>query len=300
MELMGYGLALLAGTTWGTLGITSYYLKLTGVGTFEVAFLRLFFAFLAMFVFFSFKDRSVLKISREELKHTTLIGIISQGISSLALYKCISMTSTTVGVIMVCLGPLFTTILSRIIFKEEFTLLKGLALTIAFYGCFLVVTGGDIGVLNSNSRGLGIGLISGMAFGAFPVFSKRVPVECNSLGILMYSFLVGSIFLIPFMSFGVIFTYFSWKLLFIAVVLGVIPTALSYGFLSAAVRYIAPAKAGIIALVEIPVTAIIGNFFMGEYLGLINVAGIIVLLVGTAISKVELPSIRRNPELQKI
>ncbi len=300
MELMGYGLALLAGTTWGTLGITSYYLKLTGVGTFEVAFLRLFFAFLAMFVFFSFKDRGVLKITREEMKHTTLIGIISQGISSLALYKCISMTSTTVGVIMVCLGPLFTTILSRIIFKEEFTFFKGLALTVAFYGCFLVVTGGDLGVLNSNSTGLGIGLISGMAFGAFPVFSKRVPVECNSIGILMYSFLVGSIFMVPFISFGVIFTYFSWKLLLIAVVLGVIPTALSYGFLAAAVRYIAPAKAGIIALVEIPVTAIIGNFFMGEYLGIINVIGIAVLLCGTAISKIELPPVRRKALLQKV
>ena len=300
MELMGYGLALLAGVTWGTLGITSYYLKLTGIGVFEVAFLRLFFAFLAMFIYFSIKKREVLKISRVGMTHSTLIGIISQGLTSLALYKCISMTSTTVGVIMVCLGPLFTAILSRIIFKEEFTFFKGLALSLAFYGCFLVVTGGNLGILNTNRLGLGVGLISGMAYGFFPILSKRVPIECNTLGILMYSFLVGSIFMIPFTNFGVLFTFFSWKLLLLAVILGVIPTVLSYGFYSAAIRYTTPTKAGIVALVEIPITAVIGNFFLGEHLGVINVVGIAVLLCGTVISKVELPIAKRKPALSKV
>ena len=300
MELMGYGLALLAGVTWGTLGITSYYLKLTGIGVFEVAFLRLFFAFLAMLIFFSIKNREVLKISKVGMTHSTLIGIISQGLTSLALYKCISMTSTTVGVIMVCLGPLFTAILSRIIFKEEFTFFKGLALSLAFYGCFLVVTGGNLGILNTNRLGLGVGLISGMAYGFFPILSKRVPIECNTLGILMYSFLVGSIFMIPFTNFGVLFTFFSWKLLLLAVILGVIPTVLSYGFYSAAIRYTTPTKAGIVALVEIPITAVIGNFFLGEYLGVINVVGIAVLLCGTVISKVELPIAKRKPALSKV
>ncbi len=294
MELMGYGLALLAGVTWGTLGITSYYLKLTGIGVFEVAFLRLFFAFLAMLTFFFIKNREMLKLSREGVKHSILIGTISQGLTSLALYKCISMTSTTVGVIMVCLGPLFTAILSRIIFKEEFTLFKGLALTLAFYGCFLVVTGGDLSILNTNKLGLGVGLVSGIAYGFFPILSKRVPVECNTLGILMYSFLVGSIFMIPFTNFGALLTFFSWKLLILAVILGLVPTVLSYGFYSAAIRYTTPTKAGIVALVEIPVTAVIGNFFLGEYLTTINVVGIAVLLCGTIVSKAEFPLVRRR------
>jgi len=297
MELMGYGLALLAGITWGTLGITSYYLKLTGIGVFEVAFLRLFFAFLAMFIFFSIKNREVLKISQTGIKHSALIGLISQGLTSLALYKCISMTSTTVGVIMVCLGPLFTAILSKIIFKEEFTFFKGLALSLAFYGCFLVVTGGDVRILNTNSLGLGVGLISGIAYGFFPILSKRVPVECNTLGILMYSFLVGSIFMVPFTNFGVLLTFLSWKLLLLAVILGFVPTVLSYGFYSASIRYVTPTKAGIVSLVEIPVTAIIGNFFLGEYLENINVIGIAVLLCGTIISKAEFPAMRKKTAL---
>ena len=295
MELIGYGLALLAGVTWGTLGITSYYLKLTGIGTFEVAFLRLFFAFITMFLFFYIKDKSVLKISKSELKHSATIGIISQGITSLALYKCIEMTSTTIGIIMVCLGPLFTAILSRFFFNEKMTLFKGMALILAFYGCFLIVTGGDIAVLNTNLTGLIIGLLSGAAYGFFPILSKRVPVTSNSLGILLYSFLIGAVFVIPFTDLGVLFSLFSWKLLKLSVILGLIPTVLSYGFYSASIRYTTPTKAGIAALVEIPIAALIGHFFLGEFLLSVNVLGIFILLCGTVISKFELPNYRKKP-----
>lgn len=294
MELMGYALALMAGITWGTLGITSHYLKLTGIGTYEVAFLRMLFAFLSMFLFFFIQNKKVPKITRSEAKHSLAIGVISQGVTSLFLYKCISMTSITVGVIMVCLGPLFTAILSRIFFKEVFTVFKGLALSMAFYGCFLVVTGGNLTVLNTNIVGLGIGLVSGIAYGFFPILSKRVPADFNSGGILVYSFLVGTLFLIPFTDFGLLIHNFSGKLLLLAVILGMVPTGLSYRFYSAAIRYTTPTKAGIVSLVEIPVTAIIGHLFLGEYLKEINVIGIIILLCGTVVSKFEFPSKRRR------
>ena len=294
MELMGYGLATLAGITWATLGITSYYLKLTGIGAFEVAFLRLFFAFWTMFIFFYFKDRSVLKISKSEMKSSLIIGIISQGITSLALYKCISLTSTTVGIIMVCLGPLFTAILSRVFFKEYFTFFKGLSLITAFYGCFLVVTGGDLAILNTNIWGLTAGVVSGIAYGFFPILSKRVPAKANSLGILMYSFLIGSVFITPFTDLGLLVSFFSWKLLTLAIILGLVPTVLSYGFYSASIRYTTPTKAGIAALIEIPIAALIGHFFLGEYLVSINVIGIFILLCGTIISKFEFPLARKK------
>lgn len=47
----GYTLAFLAGVGWGTIGIISYFLGKTGIGPFEVAFLRLFFAFLIMYTY---------------------------------------------------------------------------------------------------------------------------------------------------------------------------------------------------------------------------------------------------------
>ncbi len=289
MEHKGYGLAFLAGVTWGTLGIISYYLGKTGVGPFEIAFLRLLFAFLSMFIFYLITDRKKLKVKREEVKHSLLIGVITQGTMSLAIYKCISLTSTTVGVMMVCLGPLFTAILSRIFFNEKITVFKGLALTLAFYGAFLVVTGGDVSALKANGIGLLIGLISALAYGFFPILTKRIPEKSNLTGILMYSFLVGAVYVFSMLDVKILLGALSLKMVGISVILGIVPTVLSCTFYSFALKFTTPTKAGIMSLVELPTAAIIGHFFLGEYLFVVNVIGIVILLLGTVVSKIELP-----------
>jgi len=298
VEHKGYGLAFLAGVTWGTLGIISYYLGKTGVGPFEIAFLRLLFAFLSMFVFYLVTDRTKLKVRREGVKHSLLIGIITQGTMSLAVYKCISLTSTTVGIMMVCLGPLFTAILSRIFFKEKITLFKGLALSLAFYGAFLVVTGGDISTLKANGIGLIIGLISALAYGFFPILTKRVPEKCNLTGILMYSFLVGAIYVFPMLNIDVLLEALSLKLIGISIILGLVPTVLSCTFYSMALKFTTPTKAGIMSLIELPTTAIIGHLFLREYLFIVNIIGIMILILGTVVSKIELPKRKIKLEVE--
>jgi len=289
MEKKGYTLAFLAGVGWGTIGIISYYLGKTGIGPFEIAFLRLFSAFLMMFIFYFITDKKKIRIKKEELKHAILIGIISQGIMSLAMYKCISMTSTTVGIMMVCLGPLFTAILSRIFFSEKITLFKGLALFLSLYGASLVVTGGDFSKLKANGIGLLVGLLSALAFGSFPVLRKRIPEEFNFTGILMYSFLIGSIFIFPMLDTKILLKTFSPNTLLFSILLGFIPSVLSYTIYSMSLKFITPTKASIMGLMELPTAAIIGHFFLNEYLLTVNIIGIIILLAGIVISKIEIP-----------
>ncbi len=289
MEKKGYTFAFLAGVGWGTIGIISYYLGKTGIGPFEIAFLRLFFGFLIMFSFYFIRDRQKISIKKEELKHAIIIGIISQGIMSLALYQCISMTSTTVGIMMVCLGPLFTAILSRIFFSEKITLFKGLALFSSLYGASLVVTGGDFSKLKTNGAGLLVGLLSALAFGSFPILKKSIPEKFNFTGILMYSFLIGSIFTLPMLDTKILLKTFSLNTIIFSILLGLIPTFLSYTIYSMSLKFITPTKASITGLVELPTTAIIGYFFLGEYLLTLNIIGIIILLTGIVVSKIEIP-----------
>jgi len=290
VEQKGYGLALLAGITWGTLGIISHFLGKTGVGPFEIAFLRLLFAFLFMFIFYLVTDRKKLKVAKKDIKHSFLIGIITQGTMSLAIYKCISMTSTTVGVMMVCLGPLFTAILSRIFFNEKITFFKTLALSMAFYGAFLVVTGGDISILHANKVGLFIGLISAIAYGFFPILTKRVSVEANMSGILMYSFLVGAIYVFSMADIEILLRSFSLKLIVISIILGLVPTVLSCSFYAMSLKFTTPTKAGIMSLIELPTAAIIGHLFLKEHLFIVNAIGIVILVLGTMVLKIEIPS----------
>jgi drug/metabolite transporter, DME family len=289
MEEKGYGFAFLAGITWGTIGIISYFLGQTGVGPFEIAFLRLSFAFLPLFIFYAVRDKKKLKIKKENIKHALLIGIISQGIMGIGMYQCIVRTSVTVGVIMSCTGPLFTALLSRIFFKEKITPFKGLSLTLGFYGAFLIVTGGDVSVLNTNGVGLLMGAISGLSYGFFPILSKRIPKGSNSLGILIYSFLIGAVFVIPMLDTKVLTEALSFEMVGFSLMLGIISTILAYIFYTKALQFISPTKAAIVSLVELPTAAIIGHFFLKEHLYPVNIMGIFILLTGVIISKVKLP-----------
>ncbi|UUV17468.1 DMT family transporter [Fusobacteria bacterium ZRK30] len=293
MEEKGYGFAFLAGITWGTIGIISYYLGQTGVGPFEITFLRLFSAFLPMFIFYMVRDKEKLKIKKESIKHALLIGIISQGIMGIGMYQCIVRTSVTVGVIMSCTGPLFTALLSRIFFNEKITLFKGISLTLGFYGAFLIVTGGDISVLNTNGFGLLMGAISGLSYGFFPILSKRIPKGSNSLGILIYSFLIGAVFVVPMLDIKILIKALSFEMIGFSLMLGIISTILAYVFYTKALQFISPTKAAIVSLVELPTAAVIGHFFLKEYLYPINILGIFILLTGVIISKIKFPA-RKN------
>lgn len=209
------------------------------------------------------------------------------------MYKCISMTSTTVGIMMVCLGPLFTALLSRIFFSEKITLFKGLALFLALYGASLVVTGGDFSELKTNGAGLLVGLLSALAFGSFPILRKKIPENFNFTGILMYSFLIGSIFTFPMLDIKILLKTFSTHTIIFSLLLGLVPSVLSYTIYSMSLKFITPTKASIISLVELPAAAIIGHFFLREYLLAVNIIGIVILLGGIIISKIEIPR-RKN------
>jgi drug/metabolite transporter (DMT)-like permease len=293
MEQKGYGFAFLAGVAFGTNGIISFFLRKTGVGPYEQTFLRLFFAFFITFVFYMISDRKLLKIEKKEINHILLIGIISQGLMGVTLYKSMAMTSITVGVILSGTGPLFTAILSKLFFNEKINLFKWLALALGFYGAFLIVAGGDLSILNTNKIGILIGIISGISYGLFPILKNDIPKDYNPQGILMYSFLVGSICVIPLLDMDVLVEALSLKMIGLSVIVGLVPTIMAYFFYSKALKFTTPTKASIMSLTEIPTTAIIGHFFLTDYLYFINILGIVVLLTGISVSKIELPSIKK-------
>ena len=159
----------------------------------------------------------------------------------------------------------------------------------SLYGAFLVLTGGDFSKLQTNSAGLLVGLLSALTFGSFPILKKRIPEEFNFTGILMYSFLIGSIFTFPMLDTKILLKTFSLNTIIFSIVLGLIPTFLSYTIYSMSLKFITPTKASITGLVELPTTAIIGYFFLGEYLLTLNIIGIIILLTGIVVSKIEIP-----------
>ncbi|MBZ9633830.1 DMT family transporter [Clostridium sp. FP1] len=127
------------------------------------------------------------------------------------------------------------------------------ALVLCMIGCFLTVTGGLLDTLNINSLGVLMGIGAGLTYALVTIISKAVIDDYHPLTIILYSFLFGWIFLVPF-SHPVNLLYVKYSLPVVASIigLGLIPTVLAYILYITGLSYgVEASKAGIICSIFI-------------------------------------------------
>ncbi len=270
----------LAGILWGTIGLFGKIFFKFGFDPKLVVFCRLFVGFLIMFIFVLFKDKKLLKLDKRGLKYTALIGIVSQALFNLIYFETIKRTTISTAVILLYTAPIFLIIMGRIFYKEPLTPIKVSALFLCVIGCFLTVTGGSLDTLNINSIGVLLGIGSGFTYALVTIISKVIINDYHPLTIILYSFLFGWIFLVPFSSpLDLLQIKYSMPIVASIVGLGLIPTVLSYILYITGLSYgVEASKAGIICSLEIVVSVIISYLFFDEVILGVKLLGIIMAL----------------------
>lgn len=293
MELNGYLYALSAGATWGFLGIYGAYLSRYGLTGNDIAFVRLFFGFIAGVVYI-IKNKNINRVvSLDNIKNIAVIGIVTQGVMNLLLYKSIIIIGTVTATMLLCTGPIFTVILSSIILKEKITTQKIIALAIACIGAVSLITEGDFKNIKFNIIGVTLAGMAGICYGIYPILSRRLKKGTNPLVLTVYSFLVGALVLIPTTNLGKIFELTrDIKTLMVLLTFGLIPTLIPYILFLKSMEYIDTAKASIITMVEIPVSALIGVFILKESFNMYKFLGIVLIVSGIMITKINFEKIR--------
>ena len=188
----------LAGSLWGTVGLFGKIFFAYGFDPKLVVFCRLFVGFLIMFIFILLKDKKLLKFDKRGLKYTALIGFFSQALFNLLYFETIKRTTIATAVILLYTAPIFLIIMGRIFYKEFLTPIKISSLILCIIGCFLTVTGGSLDTLNINSVGVLMGIGAGFTYALVTIISKAIIYDYHPLTIILYSFLFGWIFLVPF------------------------------------------------------------------------------------------------------
>lgn len=279
-HLKGYIMIAIAGSLWGTVGLFGKIFFAYGFDPKLVVFCRLFVGFLIMFIFIYIKDKKLLKFDKRGLKYTALIGFFSQALFNLLYFETIKRTTIATAVILLYTAPIFLIIMGRIFYKELLTPIKISALVLCITGCFLTVTGGSLETLNINSLGVLMGIGAGFTYALVTIISKAIIYDYHPLTIILYSFLFGWIFLVPF-SHPMNLLYVNYNLPIIASIvgLGLIPTVLSYIFYITGLSYgVEASKAGIICSLEIVVSVIISYLFFKEVILGVKLLGILMAL----------------------
>jgi len=281
----GYLMVATAGCLWGSVGFFVKNLLDAQLPLSTIIFWRMFFAFILLFFYLYFADRSKLKIDREILKYVIAIGLISQCLFNISYFSAIRMTSIATAVTLLYTAPIFIAVIARIFFRELFTKNKIIALLLCVTGCFLTVTGGSWENLQLNSSGILIGLAAGLTYGSLTIISKPIANKCHPFTIVFYSIGFGLLFYLPFSQPMILFQQGNnLKIWFYTLALSIISTIFAYLFYIGGLSLgIEASKAGIISTVEVVIAVIISYLFFNEQLAGWKLAGIL-MVIGSVIT----------------
>ena len=280
----GYILVLCAGILWGSIGFFVRKLNELGADTELTAFMRIFCAWvilIPLLMGMSLKSgRNYFKISKKGLLQCFIMGLVTQAFFNLSYSGCINSVGVAMGSVLLYTAPIFVSILSRLLFKEEINARKGISLVINIVGCFIMVTGGDLSVLGVSGTGILLGIGAGFFYAMVTILGKFTSDEVDPFTMVFYNFFFGWISLAlisnPIPKIAAVSDLHFWLLAF---GYGLIPTVGSYLFYMNGISHdVELSRVPVIASVEPIIATIIGLLVFGENITLVNALGLVIVL----------------------
>jgi len=288
-----------AATLWGTVGIQVQTLFNYNLSIQSIVFWRLFFAFTILFSFVFFTNKKRLIIDKKGLVYLALMGLFSQLLFNLFYFSCIQKTTIATAVTLLYSAPIFIAVMARIFYKELFTPIKTVALSLCMVGCFFAATGGSAAVLKLNLIGVLMGLGAGFTFSLVTIISKAIINKYHQLTIIVYALGFGLLFYLPFSHPLIIFQKsLPLEVWLLISFFGVISTAIAYGLYITGISYgIEVSRAGIISTLELVVAVILSYLIFKEVLWGWKLLGILMVVFSVIIIQADkiLPSRSPSP-----
>ena len=288
----GYVIALTATVLWSSTGpLISYLSKTYALPSLVLAFWRDLFVSLGMLAGLAVFSRIRFYLHRSHWKFMILYGLTLAVFNSMWTFS-VQYNGAAVATVLAFSSPAMTAILSRLVFKEQFTRVKIVSILLSLVGTVLVSGAHDASVWKLNPAGIIFGLLTGLFFAIYNLEGKAASDRhIDSWTALLYSFGTASLFLLLFnVGFNSLGgkaplndllwlgnSFSGWAILFF---LGVAPTLGGFGLYTLSLRYLSPTVANLIATLEPALTAIWAYIFLHEVLVGAQLIGSLILFTG--------------------
>ena len=282
---MSYILVLIAGVSWGLIGVFTKAIDRLGFTEMQMLFVKGVLAAVMLFIIIFAKDKKQLRLKDwKHLRYFVGTGIVSFTFFSWAYMKAVNLTSLGVAAVLLYTAPTFVMLFSILLFGEKMTKTKGIVLLMTFVGCILV-TGLLEGGAAFTWQGIAIGLASGIGYALYSIFGTyAIRAGYSSLTISFYTFLMAAITMAFLVEPVAVVTQITE--------LGQWPLAVSFALLTTVVPYLSytkglsglPAsKASVTATIEPVVAAVLGIVVFHESVSMWKLTGIVLVLSSVAV-----------------
>lgn len=278
---MPYILVMIAGVSWGLIGVFTKAIDALGFTEMQMLFVKGVLATTLLFIITLIKDKNQLKLQKwTDLRYFVGTGICSFTLFSWAYMKAINLTSLGVAAVLLYTAPTFVMLFSILLFHEKMTKTKGIVLVMTFLGCVLV-TGLLEGGMTFTAIGILMGLISGISYAMYSIFGTfAIKRNYGSLTISFYTFLLATIFMAIFCVEPVaVVTQITekgqWPL---TIVFALLTTVVPYLCYTKGLSGLPASQASVTATIEPVVASILGIIVFHESASMMKIAGIVLVL----------------------
>jgi drug/metabolite transporter (DMT)-like permease len=295
---LGYAMAAVAAVLWGINGAVSKTILATGLSSERLAQVRSLGAALGLGLVLAVTSPSLLRVTRREVPYLVVFGVGGLAFVQWFYFLAIHRLAIGIALLIEYLAPLLVALWARFVYHEPVRRRIWFALLLALAGLTLIVNlfGGGVSL---STAGVGFALAGSLAYALYVLLAEHVVGGRDAVSLLAYGFGLASLFwavLVPWWSFpGRALTRSTslgghlhgvhmpvWVLAVWMVVLG---TMVPFFLLVNALRHISATRAGIVAMLEPVVGALIGWAWLAESLDGVQLAGAAVVLAAIVLAQ---------------
>ena len=297
-ERLGYAMAAVAAILWGINGAVSKTILSTGLSAERLAQVRSLGAAIGLIGVVAVTAPGRLRVSRRELPYLAVFGIAGLAFVQWLYFLAIHRLTIGIALLIEYLAPLLVALWARFVYHDSVRRRIWLALALALAGLALIVNlfGGGASL---STAGIVFALGGAFAYALYVLLAEHAVSGRDAVSLLGYGFAFASLFwavVAPWWSFprGALTETTSlgghlasihlpvWVLVAWMVVLG---TMVPFFLLVSALRHISATRAGIVAMLEPVVGALIGWVWLTEGLGGVQLLGAAVVLAAIALAQ---------------
>lgn len=294
----GYLCVITAAVLWAGSGTVGKALFGTGVTPMDVVQVRATFGSLFVALFFACRARHLFRVRRADLVFLILLGGVVMALVQLTYFTTISKIQVAAAILLQYLAPILVAFYSICFWRERLTLFKVLSVCLSFAGCYLVVGGYNLQLLQLNRVGILWGVASAVCYATYTLLGERGMQRYSPWTVLFYALFFSAItWHILYPPFHYLFAGFTMSQWVGLIYIAVFGTAIPFGLYFVGINYVRSTRASITATLE-PISAgFIAYLFLGEILEPLQILGGALVIVAIVMLQLRSEQDALTPEL---
>ncbi len=274
MKERGYFLTILSAIIFGFTPILAKITYNIGSNGITLAFFRHLFVIPILFLMIKLLKINY-KISLEQLKKITLVGVIGNAFTVAMLYTSYSYIQVGSATVLHFLYPMFVSLICLFYYKEQLSKAVRICLAIASIGILFFIEGG-----NDSFIGLFLALFSGITFAYYIVGVEKLGLQTINPYVLNFYFAI--VIAITLLIIGIISNQLVLSLPMKAYgysfIIAILTSIIGIICLQQGIKHLGATTASILSMFE-PVTSVIfGIIILHEQLTIVKAIGCLIIL----------------------